>query len=151
MLVSERTLKWALRFYPPLLFQGIWVKGFDKDFNGVKVKICKSILNINYNRSIFGGTIYSAADPFYVVLFYQAILRRGHKVQAWQKAAEIDYIKPGMTNLYFDIKLEEKEIEEACKALEVSGRFVGTYPLELRDKKGEVCARVRSVIYLRKL
>jgi acyl-coenzyme A thioesterase PaaI-like protein len=69
MVVSEKTLKWIMRFYPPLLLQRIWVIGFDKGFKGVSVKISKSLLNRNYNGSIFGGTIFAAADPFYPVLF----------------------------------------------------------------------------------
>ena len=47
-----------------LLVQRIWVQGFDKGFKGVSVKVSKSILNKNFNNSIFGGTIFAAADPF---------------------------------------------------------------------------------------
>ena len=57
MLVSENVLKWALRFYPPLLFQRIWVIRFTKGFRGVRVKVNRSLINNNYNNSIFGGTI----------------------------------------------------------------------------------------------
>ncbi len=151
MLVSERVLKWGMRFYPPLFFQRIWVKNFDKDFTGAEVKIFRSILNINYNRSIFGGTIYSAADPFYAVLFYQSLLRRGYKVLVWQKAAEIDYIKPGMTTLSFKIRIKEEDIQEACTTLDANEKFVKSYPLEITDKYGELCAKVQNVIYIRKL
>ncbi len=69
MVVSENVLKWALRFYPPLLFQRIWVIRFEKDFKGVSVKINKSLINNNYNNSIFGGTIFAAADPIFTPYF----------------------------------------------------------------------------------
>ena len=45
MVISENMLKWGMRFYPPLFFQRIWVKKFDKGFSGVHVKIFKSFLN----------------------------------------------------------------------------------------------------------
>ncbi|WP_374164172.1 DUF4442 domain-containing protein [Arcticibacter sp. MXS-1] len=151
MLVSERTLKWVLRFYPPLLLQRIWVKNIGRDFRSVDVKICKSILNINYNRSIFGGTIYSAADPFYAVLFHQALLKRGYKTLVWQKAAEIDYLKPGMTALYFRVELSEAVLDEACLALDTEGKYVKSHPVAIVDKQGELCASVESVVYVRKL
>jgi len=151
MLVSERTLKWAMRFYPPLLFQRIWVKRFQKDFMGVDVKIAKSVLNINYNRSIFGGTIYAAADPFYAVLFHQALQKKGYKVQVWQKAAEIDYVKPGVSSLYFSIRLDDGEIAEACISLDSEGKFIKSYTIEIKNKAGELCATVQSTVYIRKL
>ena len=140
-----------MRFYPPLLFQRIWVKYFDKDFGGVHVKISKSILNINYNRSIFGGTIYAAADPFYAVLFHQALARRGYEVIVWQKAAEIDYVKPGLSDLYFSIRLTESDLQEACRVLDAGEKFIKSYPIEITNSEGELCALVTSVVYVRKV
>ena len=79
MKVSEKTLKWVMRFYPPFFFQRIWVQRFHPGFTGVDVKISKSLLNRNYNASIFGGTIFAAADPFYALLFDQLFRRRGDR------------------------------------------------------------------------
>lgn len=151
MLVSENLLKWALRLYPPLLFQRIWVKEFDSGFTGVHVKISKSFLNTNYNNSIFGGTIFSASDPFYALLFDQILKRKGFKVRIWLKSAKIQYLKPGRTNLYFKIILSEQDIEEAEEALNSVGKFVKTFPLEILNSKGEVCASVQNEVYLRNL
>ena len=115
MVISENMLKWGMRFYPPLFFQRIWVKKFDKGFSGVHVKIFKSFLNINYNNSIFGGTIFSGSDPFYAVLFDQILQRKNIKCRVWLKSASINYLKPGRTNLVFSITLTEEEIEELLR------------------------------------
>ncbi|WP_040298785.1 DUF4442 domain-containing protein [Arcticibacter svalbardensis] len=151
MLISENTLKWVMRFYPPLLFQRIWVRHFDTDFLGVDVKIFKSLFNLNYNRSIFGGTIYAAADPFYAVLYYQAMRRKGYKVIVWQKAAEIFYLKPGMSNLYFNITITKEEINTLSETLDETGKAEQYCTLEIKDVRGEICARVISLVYIRKL
>lgn len=149
MIVSERTLKWALCFYPPLLFQRIWVKKFHPGFRGVDVKITNSFLNRNFNGSIFGGTIYAASDPFYAILFDQLLQRRGFKVRVWLKSASIQYLKPGLTTLHFSLKITEEMIEEAEKSLIATGKFVKAYPMELYNKKGELCATVMNEVYLR--
>lgn len=151
MLVSENTLKWAMRFYPPLLFQRIWVRRFHKDFLGVEVRIFKSAFNINYNKSIFGGTIYAAADPFYAVLFYQLMLRRGYKTIVWQKAAEIFYLKPGRSDLYFNINIDVKDIDRICSSLDNNGKTEHQCTLEIKDKHGDVAARVSNLVYIRHL
>jgi hypothetical protein len=151
MQVSENTLKWAMRFYPPLFFQRIWVKKFNKDFTGVEVTIFKSLLNTNYNSSIFGGTIFSASDPFYALLFDQVLLRRGYKIRVWLKSAQINYRKPGRSNMYFNISLSEDDFLEAETALKTVGKFVKSFPMEIKDGDGEVCARVTNEVYIRNL
>jgi hypothetical protein len=151
MKVSENTLKWAMRFYPPLFFQRIWVKSFDKNFTGVQVKIFKSFLNLNYNKSIFGGTIFSASDPFYALLFDQILQRKGLKCRVWLKSASINYLKPGRTNLVFKIELSDNEINEAIKSLKTVGKFVKAFPINMYNSKGELCVNVINEVYIRNL
>ena len=151
MIVSEKMLKWAMRFYPPLFFQRIWVIKFDKGFTGVHVKISKSFLNVNYNRTIFGGTIFSASDPFFALLFDQILQRRGLKCRVWLRSAEIRYLKPGATNLYFTISLSEQQIQEAETILVTEGKFVKAYPMNIFSSEGLLCATVINEVYIRNL
>ncbi len=151
MIVSENTLKWALCFYPPLLFQRIWVKKFHKGFRGVDVKINKSLFNNNYNNSIFGGTIYAATDPFYALIFDQLLQRKGFKVRVWLKSASIQYLKPGRSNLFFTVKITDDMLNDAIEALNTSGKFVRAYPMEITNAGGEICATVINEIYIRNL
>jgi hypothetical protein len=151
MKVSENMLKWGMRFYPPLLFQRIWVKKFELGFTGVKVKIFKSFLNLNYNRSIFGGTIFSASDPFYAVLFDQILQRKGLKCRVWLKSASINYLKPGRTDLEFTISLSEDEISEAMETLTSAGKFVKAFTINMYDSNGEHCVTVINEVYVRNL
>lgn len=149
MVVSEKTLKWALNFYPPLFFQRIWITKFYPGFLGVDVKISNSLLNRNYNGSIFGGTIFSATDPFYPILFDQLMQRRGFKVRVWLKSASIQYIKPGMSTLYFSLKITEEMIADAEQSLKINGKFVKSYPVQIFNKEGELCASAINEVYVR--
>jgi hypothetical protein len=151
MVVSETTLKWAMRFYPPLFFQRIWVQKFGKDFRSVEVKISKSVFNKNYNDSIFGGTIFAAADPFYALLFDQILQRQGFKVRVWLKSAQIQYLKPGRTSLYFKINISEAEITEAEQVLTTVGKYVKAFPIEMYNNDGELCVSLINEVYVRNL
>ncbi|AMP98374.1 Translation elongation factor P (EF-P) [Pedobacter cryoconitis] len=151
MIVSERTLKWGLCFYPPLLFQRIWVKKFHPGFRGADIKIYKSLFNKNYNGSIFGGTIYAATDPFYALLFDQLLQRQGFKVRVWLKSASIQYLKPGRSALFFTIIITDEMLNDAIEALNTSGKFVKAYPMEIKNSAGEVCATVMNEVYVRNL
>lgn len=149
MRVSENLLKWAIRLYPPLLFQRIWVKRFHKGFRGVDVKLAHSLINRNYNGSIFGGSIFSATDPFYAILFDQILQREGFKTLVWLKSAEISYIKPARRNLYFSIVINDEEIARACEKLAAEGKYIETFTFELCDKSGLTHARVKNEVYIR--
>lgn len=149
MVVSENVLKWALRFYPPLFFQRIWVIRFKKGFTGVRVKLNKSLFNKNYNNSIFGGTIYAAADPFYPVLFHQLLAHKGYNVVVWMKAAGIQFLKPGRKDLFFDINISAADVEEIEETLKKGEKHVRPYPITMYDKDGELCVEVSCEIYIR--
>ncbi|MFM6954002.1 MAG: DUF4442 domain-containing protein [Sphingobacteriaceae bacterium] len=151
MKLSEKALTWVMRLYPPLLFQRIWVRRFEPGFTAVEVVIVKSFMNKNYNKSIFGGTIFTATDPFYAILFDQALQRRGLKCRVWLKSAQISYLKPGRTNLSFRISLSETDLNEAERILHSHGKFVKSFPIDLFDTSGVLCASVQNEVYIRNL
>ncbi|MBD1392102.1 DUF4442 domain-containing protein [Mucilaginibacter sp. ZB1P21] len=152
MVVSENTLKWLMRLYPPLLLQRIWVVGFGNDFKSVRVKINKSLINRNYNGSIFGGTIFAAADPFLPVLFNQTLNHSGNrKLRIWSKSSKIDFLKPGLGDLFFELKLTDEDIAHAKETLIVLGKYKKVFPIEVFNKDGELCASLYNEIYIRDL
>lgn len=151
MVVSERMLKWAMCFYPPLFLQRIWVVKIDKGFKGVHVKIKRSFLNKNYNKSIFGGTIFSAADPFYPVLFHQLLSKKGYKLLVWSKSSSIQYLKPGLSDLYFNINVSDEDVAHAELILNTEGKYMAHHPIDIYNKDGEICVSVMNEIYLRNL
>jgi acyl-coenzyme A thioesterase PaaI-like protein len=149
MQLSENVLKWVMRLYPPFFFQRIWVRRFEKGFTAVEVKINRSLLNRNYNATIFGGTIFAAADPFYALMFDQILQRKGFKTVVWLKSASIQYIKPGRTALFFHISLNDQEIQEVETALIERGKFVRTYPVTIVNTSGETCAIMHNEVYIK--
>ncbi len=150
MKVSENLLKWVMRFYPPLLVQRIWVQKIYPGFKGADIKINKSLFTLNFGNAIFGGTIYSATDPFYALLFSQIMAHKGHKVSVWLKSASIQFLKPGRTDLYYTIVINDEMIQEAEKELLQSGVFVKTYRIEIYSKAGQLHAVANNEIHIRK-
>ena len=151
MTVRENTLKWLMRVYPPMFFQRIWVEKIHEAFMGIDVKINRSVFTTNLGSSIFGGTIFAAADPFYALLLGQIMQRRGFKITVWLKSAHIEYLKPGRTDLRYTIKLSEANISEVEKALKEEGKFVKAFPIEVFDEYHELCATVSNEVYIRNL
>ena len=151
MKISENKLKWLMRLYPPMLFQRIWVKRIHKDFRGVDIKINKCLFTNNLGNSIFGGTLFSATDPFYALLFGQIMQHKGYKITVWLKSAQINYLLPGRTDLHYTISITNQMIEEAELALKTVGKFINTYPIEVFNTSGELCVKATNEVYIRNL
>ncbi len=151
MKISENSLKWLMRFYPPMFFQRIWVKKIDKDFRGIDVKINRSLFTTNLGSATFGGTIFAATDPYYALLIGQIMQHRGFKITVWLKSAEIQYLKPARKDLHYSIKIDDEMIKEVEHAITSEGKFVKTYPIEIYDTIGDLCVIAQNEVYIRNL
>ncbi|MCL8000825.1 YiiD C-terminal domain-containing protein [Brucella sp. 21LCYQ03] len=141
-----------LRFYPPFFFQRIWVKSIREGYSGADVVVHKSLLNMNGNGAIFGGTIFSSIDPIYPVLIGAFVKSKGlNKTISWLKSAHIEYKKPGYRSLHFSVTLDPAQMQEALDTLLVHGKVVKTFSTDIFDVDGLHCATVRNEIYIRNL
>ena len=150
MKVSENMLKWGMRLYPPLLLQRIWVRSIDSGFRGVDVKINRSLITLNFGKAIFGGTIYTATDPFYAMLFGQLLKHKGYHISVWLKGVSIKFLRPGRTDLHYRISITDDMINEVEEALNKKGVFVKSYTIEIYSKTGNLYAIAKNEIYIRK-
>ncbi|MFD2557034.1 DUF4442 domain-containing protein [Sphingobacterium tabacisoli] len=152
MKLNPSSLKWLLRFYPPFFFQRIWVKQVHRDFKGIDVKIHKSFLNVNSNKTVFGGTIFTALDPVHSILLDQIFQANGlKKTVAWLKSARIEYLKPGRTDLQYSLYLADEDVEEAFDEIKRKGKVIKTFTTAVFDKNGIKCAICHNEIYIRNL
>jgi len=150
MKVSENILKWGMRLYPPLLLQRIWIRNIDAGFKGADVKINRSLITLNFGKAIFGGTIYTATDPFYAMLFGQLLKHKGYQISVWLKSASIQFVRPGRTDLFYQITITDDMIQEAEDALNKNGVFIKSYSIEIYSKTGDLYAIAKNEIYIRK-
>lgn len=147
--LTPKNAKWILNFYPPFIFNRIRIQSISEDFTDVKVKIKKSIWNKNLAGTIFGGTLFSAADPFIAVMYWQIFsIRFDKKIIVWLKSAEIQYKIPSNSDMTLHFKIEEEEIQLAKKDLEEIGKHVSTYKVDIINTHGEICAVVKLNSYL---
>ena len=99
-MISKRyLLKLILNLYPPLFFNRIRVKKISLDFKEINVVLKKSIFNINFHKTIFGGSIFSACDPNFPSMYYNIFKLKNKKLIIWVKDAEIKYIQPATSNI----------------------------------------------------
>lgn len=147
---SSFTGKLIMNLYPPLLFNRVITKRISVDFKEVDVVIKKSWLNKNLQGSIFGGTLFSAADPFYAMMYWNIFAHRKVKMEAWVRYVEGNYIKPSSSNMNLQFRISDEDILEAEQCVEKEGKFKKMHTVELKDEKNEVCVVFNILVIIRK-
>jgi acyl-coenzyme A thioesterase PaaI-like protein len=118
-----------------------------EDWSEVRLSLPLSWRTRNYVGTIFGGSIYSAVDPIYMLML---IHRLGKDFLVWDKAASIQFKKPGRESLHARFIVDDEELATIRAALEMQRSIDRTYSIELKDSAGNVCATVEKLIYIRK-
>ncbi len=85
------------------------------DWQEVHIKLPLSWRTRNYVGTIFGGSIYAAVDPFYMMMLLKTL---GDEYVVWDKEAEIRFKKPGRETLYAKFRLSDEELEAIRAELE---------------------------------
>lgn len=144
---ATRRMRWGFNLFPAYRGTGGRVTYIAEDWREVRVRLPLSWRTRNYVGTIFGGSLYGAVDPIYMIMLIQ-ILGPGYTV--WDKAATIRFLKPGRATLFARFLLEEEEVREVRRLLDTSASINRVYTVELADAAGVVHASVEKTVYVRK-
>lgn len=144
---KTRLTRWAFNFFPAYRGGGARITYISHDFREVHVVLPLNWRTRNYVGTIYGGSMYSAVDPIYMVMLIKN-LPKGTVV--WDKAAAIRFKRPGREALYARFRLEQGEINAILAELERQPSLDRHYTVELVDRTGKVHAVVEKTIYIRR-
>ena len=145
--VSARTLRCVLNLWPPFLFAGIRVMEIDDDFRHAKVELRMRPWNRNYVGTHFGGSLFAMTDPFWMLMVMNRI---GDGYIVWDKAAAIDFEKPGRGTVTAEFDLDDAVLDEVRAAAAGGDKVLRWFEAPVRDARGDVVAMVRKQLYLRR-
>jgi len=141
-------MKWFLNLYPPYLFTRTRVKHISPDWREVVVVLRKSFLTRNYVGTTFGGSLYAATDPFFMLMLVGILGIKDYII--WDKSSEIYFKKPVRSDVTYHFVITDQDLEKIRKDLEVQNKILPTFTVEGRDAEGDVCTIVKKVLYIRK-
>lgn len=116
------------------------------DLSCITVRIRLSYKNINYNGSMFGGSLFSATDPIFMIQFNELL---GHKYVIWDKTAKIQFKRPAKENVWIDFKVSGEELQNVREQADENGSYTFMKQVDLTNKcKTIVFATVEKEIYV---
>ena len=145
--ITNKLRCWSFYLFGCYRGTGGRLKYIAEDWSDVRLELPLSWRTRNYVGTIFGGSIYSAVDPIYMLML---IRRLAPDFIVWDKAARIEFLKPGRETLHARLVINDAELAAIRTALDTPRSVDRTYVVELTDASGTVCARVEKIIYIRR-
>lgn len=122
------------------------VVSVSEDIKHVVVKVKFSYKTHNYVGTLFGGSMFAASDPFYMVQYVELL---GRDYVVWDRAGSIRFKKPAREDAYMEFLVTDDDITQIKKEVKENGRYVFTKRIKLTNKdKTVVFAIIEKEIYV---
>ncbi|KPQ27089.1 MAG: hypothetical protein HLUCCX14_16295 [Marinobacter excellens HL-55] len=144
---SAGAMRRLLSTFAPYLGAGIKVTEIADDFSSATVEMRQHWYNTNYVGTHFGGSLYSMVDPMYMLLLMR---RLGNDYVVWDKAASIDFIRPGKGRVQARFELTDERLDEIRDATADGDKYLPEWHVDIVDESGEIVARVHKTLYVRR-
>jgi hypothetical protein len=145
--IRQLFLDRVINLYGPYLGAGVKLTHMAKDFRHAKVEMPLTIYNKNYMGTQFGGSLYSMTDPWYMLMLIKNL---GTEYIVWDKAASINFKKPGRSKVRAEFKLTQEVIDEIKAAVDEKVKVYWPFKVEIFDEENMLIAEVEKIVYVRK-
>jgi acyl-coenzyme A thioesterase PaaI-like protein len=146
-MMKASRLRRVMNWWPPFLFSGMRITKMSDDFRHVVVELRSYWFNKNYVGTHFGGSLFAMTDPFWMIMVLRNL---GNDYVVWDKAAEIEFIKPGKGVVRAEFILDENALLSIKNATPGNEKHLQWFAVEVLDIQNEVVARVKKLIYIRR-
>jgi acyl-coenzyme A thioesterase PaaI-like protein len=139
--------RYAFNWFPAYRGTGARVTYIASDWSEVRVRVPLSWRTRNYVGTIFGGSLYGALDPIFMLMLIRLL---GPDYVVWDKAASIRFRRPGRRPLFATFRVEPAELESIRAAVAERGKAEPRFTVSLADRSGEVHAICEKLLSIRR-
>ena len=136
-----------MNLWPPLFFAGIRITALSSDFKTARVQLTLRPWNKNAVGSHFGGSLFAMTDPFYMLMI---LAQLGNDYLVWDKAADIDFIKPGKGKVIADFSINQQLIDDIIAKTAGGEKYLPQIPVYIKDEQGDIVATLNRTLYIRR-
>jgi acyl-coenzyme A thioesterase PaaI-like protein len=137
--------RWLMNWYPMYFGTGGKILFWAGDSSEVQLRLKLGMWTYNAVGTIFGGSLFAAADPFYMLMLMRLL---GKNYVVWDKAAHIRFKKPGKVALYAVLKITEGDLQSIKTQVRESGHATKTFSIHWLDKDRVIYAEIERQCYI---
>ena len=135
----------GMNWYPMFFGTGAKILFWSNDWSEVHLRLKLNIWTVNYVRTIFGGSMFSATDPFYMLMFMHML---GKDFVVWDKSATIKFKRPGKKPLYAIFKITSEILDKVKTEVKTNGETTYVALVQWVDKELNVYSELERSIYI---
>ncbi len=144
---STRLARWGFNLFPAYWSSGGKITYIAHDWSEVRVRLPLSWRTRNYVGTLFGGSVYAAVDPVYMIMLIKML---GPDYTVWDKAATIRFLRPGRSTLEASFLVGQGTLDAIRAELAVTPKLERRFTVELRSRDGTVHAVVEKTLHVSK-
>lgn len=137
----------VMRVYPPYLGAGVRVRHAAPDASRVDVEMPLTPLNRNFVGTQFGGSLYAMCDPFFMLMLIE---RLGPGYVVWDKAASIEFLRPGRGTVRARFEVPDERVDEIRREVDRAGKTLPRFEVTVFSEDATPVARVEKTLYVRR-
>ena len=143
---TKQQIPKLLNLYPPYLGAGIRITNYDETHTWFDVEMDLTPWNRNYVGVHFGGSLYSMCDPFFMMILMHNL---GNDFVVWDRAAEIQFKRPGQTKVRARFEITPEEIKALAEEAKEHGTIKPVFKVDVVDESSKTVARVYKTVYVK--
>lgn len=140
-------LKHLANLWGPYVLSGIRVTHVAPDFGTLDIRMALRPWNRNYVGTHFGGSLFSMADPWFMVALIQLL---GPDYVVWDKSGTIRFLKPARGTVRARFEIPEERVAEIRAGVEAQGKVEPVFVARIVNADGEVVAEVEKLLSIRR-
>jgi acyl-coenzyme A thioesterase PaaI-like protein len=141
-----RLTRWRYNANPTYRSTGGRITFIASDWTEVRMRLPLNWRTRNYVGTIFGGAMYSAVDPFYMIMLIKLL---GPAYTVWDKAATIRFRRPGRSTLEARFVVTPQIVDAIREELTQTAKLERVFTVELRSADGTINAVVEKTVHVR--
>lgn len=144
---ESRKSKWmriGYNFWPCIWCSGGKVEFIAGDFQELHVSLNLNIRTRNRVGTVYGGSIYSSVDPYFMLMFMEIL---GKDYVVWDKGASMKFVRPLTGKAKCRFLISDELIKDVKHHIAMRGEYSFDLPLHYEDENGKVYAVFTKSVY----
>lgn len=141
---KSRKIRFGMNIWPCIWCAGGKINFISGDFKELHVSIKRNIRTWNRVGTVYGGSIYSSVDPFFMLMLMEIL---GKDYIVWDKGASVKFVRPIIEKVKCRFLIDETTIETIKQKVKDEGEYSFELPLKYEDEAGTVYAVFNKTMY----